>query len=59
MWIKTEKMLLNSQRCSLFYEDESGTNAVCDREEIFISEHLILSDIMLALQTNVKFLEVE
>lgn len=59
MWIITKKSIINSQLCSMFYEDESGTNAVCNTEDCLISKNKILSKILDALKSDIPFLEVD
>ena len=59
MWIITKKTLINCQQCSMFYEDESGTTAVCNTEDILVSKNHVLADIQYALENGYQFMEVE
>ena len=59
MWIVTKKTLINCQQCSMFYEDDNGTTAVCNTEDILVSKNHVLSDILNALLNNFQYLEVE
>ena len=59
MWIITKKALINCQQCSMFYEDEGGTTAVCNTEDILVSKNHVLSDIQNAILSGFQYLEVE
>lgn len=59
MWIVTKKTMINTQLCSMFYEDQGGTSAVCNTEDVQISKNQILSEILDALKNGTQFLEVE
>lgn len=59
MWIITKKTLINCDHCSVFYEDDGGTTAVCNTEEILVSKNRVLSDIQDAILSGFQYLEVE
>ena len=59
MWIITKQTMIDSQHCSMFYEDDGGTTAVCNTEDIVISKNHVLAEIRNALLNGFQYLEVE